>query len=245
MYVYIYILDLRHEASSQSARGRQRRGKHVEKLIDFFVANRIDWGRRFGYHGVAEAKLFQPAKAYQSAQGIQIEAARAPRAIWTSKTSRQGAQGRFGMPKRAGWARRGDSGAKLSNQGGFVDRAMLFETSQGVQAGRAGAIRGTKTSRQSAQIRFGKPKRAGRARRGDSGNEIEQAGRFVDRAMLFEASQGGFVDRPMLFEPLDRSSQCDLSTGPCFSRPPRADLSTGPCFSSLRGSQARSQLVAG
>ena len=29
-------------------------------------------------------------------------------------------------------------------------------------------------------------------------------GRFVDRAMLFEAWQGGFVDRGMLFELRDR-----------------------------------------
>ena len=36
IYIYIYILDLRHEASLQSEQGRQRRGRIVDNQIVFF-----------------------------------------------------------------------------------------------------------------------------------------------------------------------------------------------------------------
>ena len=72
------------------------------------------------------------------------------------------------------------AGAKQGAQGSQIEPARASQGAQGSQIESARAI-----------YRQGHAFRAGRS---------SLPGRFVDRAMLFEAWQGGFVDRAMLFE---------------------------------------------
>ena len=71
------LLDLRHEASLQSERGRQRRGRSsISK--SFFFANRVV--------GAVVSSQIEPVRAPRSDQGRQIEPARAPRAARSSQS---------------------------------------------------------------------------------------------------------------------------------------------------------------
>ena len=65
----------------------------------------------------------------------------------------------------------------MSHEATFQSARSKQLRSRNVEKLSVGAFVGSPSSRLGAQGRFGETKRAGRARRGDSGSQIEQAGR--------------------------------------------------------------------